>query len=95
MAPSQQVSSLQESSSHSALAFLSFSGHLQSQATSIDTHHSIETGSGSKAAQSHNVQFSAGQAIIWQIKFIINCYLNKKTSAQASLELQLVSGLTI
>lgn len=51
-----------------------------------------DTGSGSKLSRDgHNVQFSAGQAIIWQIKFIVNCYLNKKTLAQASAELQLVS----
>jgi uncharacterized protein (DUF2345 family) len=82
----------QESNPHSALAFMNNPVGL-----SADAHPDTTTGSGSKLSlhSGHNVQFSAGQAIIWQIKFIINCYLNKKTIAQASIELQLVSAPVI
>jgi len=38
-----------------------------------------------------NTRFSYSQAIVWQIKFIIQTYLTKKTAQSASAELSQVS----
>ena len=40
-----------------------------------------------------STRFNYSQAIVWQIKYIISCYLTKKTLPQASAALQDVSKL--
>ena len=40
-----------------------------------------------------STRFNYSQAIVWQIKYIISCYLTKKTLPQASAALQDVSNL--
>ena len=39
-----------------------------------------------------STRFNYSQAIVWQIKYIISCYLTKKTLPQASAALQDVSN---
>jgi hypothetical protein len=88
------------SSKHTPLSFMHLSGVLATDATnegattanesqslfSFDTSGS-KAGSNLPSGAHGDVQFSIGQAIVWQIKFIINCYLTKKSIAQASAEL--------
>lgn len=89
--PVQPTAATAEPNTTSALAFITLAGQPPTVSLAGDVHHPMETAASKAHQVPQSVQFSVGQAIIWQIKFIINCYLNKKTIAQASVELQLVS----